>query len=205
MSDYRDGYITKMQSNNCILTKKSNFNIGKYQSDNYHYLLREHSELKIKFRKLYQYKCVYCGITNDVISNEMLELDHYYPYTKRKDYNGNINELANIVLSCHSCNRSKSSFLTEHSDKTIFHPDMVDLGVYFERKKDYTVCIRNDYKTNTHVCAFYEQLKMKNYHRRLDHLIMMMSEFCKNCTDITLKNKLQDIKEELRKKRTEII
>lgn len=205
MSDYRNCMSSKIRSIKDISNEKSNYDRHDYKSENDHYLIKSHTILKSQFRNIYNHKCIYCGITNAVINNELLEADHYFPYSMKDQYSGNINNIENLVLACQSCNRSKSNFLTTHNDKNLFHPDKVDLNKYFYRGSDLQILIRNEYIHDTFVKNFYKQLKLGSYHKRLDFLILKIIEFYKVCNDKDFKIKLYEIKEILMHKRNEII
>ncbi len=43
----------------------------------YNQINKKGSEYNKKFRIIYNNKCAYCGITTDVISSELFEIDHF--------------------------------------------------------------------------------------------------------------------------------
>ena len=78
---------------------------------------------KVKFMKIYNYKCSYCGNSIDNISSNLLEIDHYICESsfKSKEVAGKIE---NLVLACYDCNRAKSNFLIKNKYKDILNPDL---------------------------------------------------------------------------------
>jgi len=201
MNDYRNGFTSKIHCSEVIKKSKESFDKGRYRSNNYAYLIRKYKKINYNFRKVYDNKCQYCGITNSVISNEVFEADHHFPISKEKYYEGNINCLENMVLSCHRCNSRKSNFLTSHENKNRFHPDYSNLSEFFLRDKNFNIKIKIAYSQDTDVINFYKQMLFDSYKRQLDYLILNISEYIDCINDYELKGRLSEIKEILRKKR----
>lgn len=54
-------------------------------------------------------KCFYCFCDISVESDDVCDIDHFYPYTLQKHYpQVNFNGVWNLVLSCPNCNRGES-------------------------------------------------------------------------------------------------
>ncbi|MGH9798792.1 MAG: HNH endonuclease, partial [Blastocatellia bacterium] len=61
------------------------------------------SELRETVRRLYQFRCGYCGVT-EVDAGSGLEIDHYLPVSR-----GGEDLLENLIYCCSACNRFKGS------------------------------------------------------------------------------------------------
>lgn len=134
------------------------------------------------FRKIYHDKCVYCGISTQVINSSNFEVDHVIPkfvldlnwdYDKKE-----IHGINNLVNSCQMCNRGKQSFLCDANYLEKLHPDKNFLPMIFSRNMDYSIEINNEFKENETIKKFYNTLKLNNQLRRLDYLLMEMKDFC---------------------------
>lgn len=90
------------------------------------------NEVRDETRRLYDYRCGYCGISEAAIGNE-LELDHFKP----KSANGG-DELENLVYCCTSCNRRKGSFWPEAGEitKRLLHPKADYLTLHLRQEEN---------------------------------------------------------------------
>lgn len=90
------------------------------------------NEVRDEIRRLYDYRCGYCGISEAAIGNE-LELDHFKP----KSANGG-DESENLVYCCTACNRRKGSFWPEAGETTkrLLHPKTDDLTLHLRQKEN---------------------------------------------------------------------
>lgn len=52
-------------------------------------------------------KCFYCfrDITVDPTSDDLADVDHFFPHTLKRETNMNLDGVWNLVLACKSCNR----------------------------------------------------------------------------------------------------
>jgi HNH endonuclease len=62
------------------------------------------SELRAQIRAFYNYRCVYCGVSETNLGGE-LEIDHFHP-----SIHGGTDEVANLLSVCTTCNRFKGSY-----------------------------------------------------------------------------------------------
>lgn len=147
-------------------------------------------DLNRSFKSIYHDKCVYCGINTHVIELSRFEIDHFIPLAVLKKNLGYdvkyINGLSNLVNSCRMCNGNKSSFITDHDNFELLHPDNVDFQKVFDRLDDLSIIINDNFVSNCEVVKFYEALGLDNQIRRLDFLIMEMKDFCEQYPDANI-------------------
>lgn len=183
--DYRN--TSYIQHNFTIGNKKLEF-INEFRLNHpkawniYRYVSRKRTPFNLLFRKIYHEKCVYCGISTQVINSTNFEVDHFVPKSvlesdteyEKKDIHG----ITNLVNSCQMCNRGKLDFLCDVDSLDVLHPDNNKLPIIFYRKSDFTIKINNEYENNPDVKNFYNKLNLNNQLRRLDYLLMEMKDFC---------------------------
>lgn len=137
---------------------------------------------KKEFMNAYDNKCVYCGISLDLIPKKMFEIDHVI-YKKSPRFNNcykrNKNGMSNLVLSCYDCNRKKTDFSIERDIEYILHGDYNKIKEVFHRDaENYTIIIGNIDKLSPTqqktIRDFYNLLMLGNYIHRLDYLLMSM-------------------------------
>jgi hypothetical protein len=88
-------------------------------------------ELQETVRRLYKYRCGYCG-TEEIDAGSELENDHYRPLARGGD-----SDLSNLVYCCPACNRFKGSFWAESdSPRRLLHPLRDDLNLHFHQEDD---------------------------------------------------------------------
>lgn len=89
-------------------------------------------EVRDEVRRLYHYRCGYCGVSEAAIGNE-LEIDHYQPKSA-----GGGDELENLVYCCTACNRRKGSFWPEFTGaaKRLLHPQRDDFAVHLREEEN---------------------------------------------------------------------
>ena len=154
----------------------------------YNQINKKGSEYNKKFRIIYSNKCAYCGITTDVISSELFEIDHF---VCEASFNGDsikAGEINNLVLSCRKCNQAKSDFQWNEEYSSMFNVDDGSITKLFYRDKDYSIRIEKEYITDSVICSFYNKLKLSEEIRRLDFLLMNMYGFYyKNSNDSRIK------------------
>ena len=143
----------------------------------YNQINKKDSEYNKRFRNIYNNKCAYCGITTDVISSELLEIDHFICESSFKENKIKAGEINNLVLSCKKCNRAKSDFKWEEEYTSKFSVDDGNITELFYRDEDYSIKIKGKYITDKTICSFYRKLKLNEEIRRLDFLLMNMYGF----------------------------
>lgn len=147
------------------------------------------SDYNKKFRTIYSNKCAYCGITTDVISSELFEIDHF---VCEASFNGDsikAGEINNLVLSCRKCNQAKSNFIWNEEYSSMFNVDDGSITKLFYRDEDYYIRIEKEYITDSVIYSFYNKLKLSEEIRRLDFLLMNMYGFYeKNSNDSRIRS-----------------
>lgn len=117
-TDYRNTIYN--QYNNDILKQKEELN-QKIKIKHprlkiiYNKVKDRNSEFNQKFQEIYNCKCVYCGVNQDIMSSGLFEVDHFIC---KSSFEGNLVEagvLSNLVLSCKKCNRAKGELRWEKS------------------------------------------------------------------------------------------
>lgn len=163
----------------------------------YSYVNKNGQFYNIKFKNIYYDKCVYCGISTQVINSSNFEVDHFIPkavldvnlgYDKKE-----IHGIKNLVNSCKMCNRGKLDFLCDAESIEMLHPDNNQLSLIFNRKTDFSIEINNEYVNNNVIKEFYTKLKLDNQLRRLDYLLMEMKDFCDRYEGESIINEIQKL------------
>lgn len=135
------------------------------------------SEFNKEFQKIYNRKCVYCGVNQDIMSSGLFEVDHFIC---ESSFEGNLVEagvLSNLVLSCKKCNRAKGDLRWEEQYSSVFEVDSRNIVNVFYRDSDYSIKIQPQYHSDDIVNKFYKKLKLDEEVRRLDYLLMTMNDF----------------------------
>ncbi|MFS3915509.1 HNH endonuclease [Bacillus australimaris] len=163
----------------------------------YNYVNRKGEVYNIKFREMYHDKCVYCGVSIQVINSSNFEVDHVIPKSVLKLERGydakEIHGINNLVNSCQMCNRGKEDFLCDIENLETLHPDYNKLPTIFNRRSDYSIEINNEYKDISLIKEFYKKLKLNNQLRRLDYLLMEMKDFCDRYEGEQIINELEKL------------
>lgn len=161
--------------------------------------------LNNRFRSMYHDKCVYCGISTQVIDSSSFEVDHVLPKAVLKlelNYKAeDIHGLGNLVNSCKMCNRAKSSFICDEENIENLHPDNNNLHLIYRRDSSFAIEINKEYEDNKIVKEFYDALKLDNQLRRLDYLLMEMKDFCEEYEEDPLTEKIHKLIREVESKR----
>ena len=130
-----------------------------------------------QFRNIYNNKCAYCGISTDVISSELFEIDHFICEISFNGDSINAGKINNLVLSCKKCNRAKKDFIWNEIYSLKFNVDDESITELFYRDVDYSNKIEKEYITDDSIYNFYIKLKLNEEIRRLDFLLMNMYGF----------------------------
>ncbi|QGT57834.1 hypothetical protein GL331_04460 [Bacillus velezensis] len=163
----------------------------------YNYINQKGRQFNEIFRSIYNDKCVYCGISTQVINSSNFEVDHFIPksvldlglgYDKKE-----IHGIDNLVNSCQMCNRGKVNFLCDFENIEILHPDNNRLPEVFNRKVDFSIEINKEYENNNIIQDFYNKLKLNNQLKRLDYLLMEMKDFCDKYEGAPIINEIQKL------------
>ena len=141
--------------------------------DMHTYISNNSGSLKKEFMKIYNDKCAYCGVSNDLLPKNYFEVDHFLyekaPLFKSKKDAGYIE---NLVLACHDCNHIKSSFYINSEQYKNLHPDQEGIKKTFVRDKKYYIRVNDDFVHNEDINKFYNQLQLGSELHRLDYLLM---------------------------------
>lgn len=178
--DYRNTIYK--QFNNDILKQKEELN---------QQIKREHPRLEIiynkikdrdskfnkEFQEIYNRKCVYCGVNQDILSSGLFEVDHFICESSFEGNSVEAGVLSNLVLSCKKCNRAKGDLRWEEQYSSVFEVDSRNIVNVFYRASDYSIKIQPQYHSDDIVNKFYKQLKLDEEVRRLDYLLMTMNDF----------------------------
>lgn len=160
----------------------------------YNQINKKGSEYNKKFRIIYSNKCAYCGITTDVISSELFEIDHFICEASFNGDSIKAGEINNLVLSCRKCNLAKRDFKWSEEYSSAFNVDDGSIAKLFYRDEDYYIRIEKEYITDSVICSFYNKLKLSEEIRRLDFLLMNMYGFYeKNSNDSRIRSILKYI------------
>lgn len=160
----------------------------------YNQINKKDSEYNKKFRIIYSNKCAYCGITTDVISYELFEIDHFICEASFNGDSIKAGDINNLVLSCRKCNQAKSDFKWNEEYSSMFNVDDGSITKLFYRDEDYSIRIEKEYITDRVIVSFYNKLKLSEEIRRLDFLLMNMYGFYeKNSNDSRIRSILKYI------------
>lgn len=145
--------------------------------DIYSVILKNKDEYEDLFMRIYNNKCSYCGVSIDVVSRNLMEIDHYICKDDNR-YSGENRPLAgkldNLVLACYTCNRGKGKLKINSAEEILLLPDNGNLKEVFYRDEDFSILISEKYKDNEMVKEFYKKLKLSHQVRRVDYLLMSL-------------------------------
>lgn len=153
--------------------------------DMHTFVSKNDSSFKKSFVEAYNGKCAYCGVSTDIISWKMLEVDHFIPKDSKR-FEGSkaaAGYIENLVLSCYDCNRAKKAFELPDSENHKIHPDSEEIISSFIRDDNYYIQIQEKMIEDLTVNKFYKQLNLGSQIHRIDYLLMSM---------IGLRRKLSD-------------
>lgn len=166
-----------------------------------------------RFREMYSFSCVYCGVDIKVIDSSRFEVDHFIPqhilndkiipaYLKKEDV-VTINNVNNLVCSCYYCNRWKSGFYCEKEENcNLLHPDNNMLSHIFSRASNYEISINQKYKLNEDIISLYKSLRLGDHLRRIDFFLMELNDFLEALPkDNELYLKVSDLLRKLERKK----
>lgn len=87
-------------------------------------------EVRDALRKLYRFRCGYCGVRERDAGAE-LTLDHFHPVSQ-----GGLHEPDNWVYCCHACNEFKGDYWQPASLHRILHPLRDNLAAHLIEEED---------------------------------------------------------------------
>ena len=133
-------------------------------------------DYKTDFLKAYNWKCAYCGVSIDIISIGMFEIDHFIPKSSAQFNNSKAKAgyIENLVLSCQFCNRRKGNIELPTEDHDKINPDGTGICKSFIRDDEYYIKISDEFSNNKSVQAFYNGLNLGSSLHRIDYLLMNM-------------------------------
>ena len=171
--------------------------------DMHNYLAPNDGKYKEEFIQAYNGKCSYCGVSNEIISKEFFEIDHFI-YEACFSSKADAGKMDNLVLACHTCNHLKNDFGIPWEDADKLHPDKTGIVECFKRDDKYYIRVLNGQDGDI-VVRFYEKLKLGGELRRIDYLLMSIYGFQKQLQSIDgmaeVYKKIGRMAELLRKKR----
>lgn len=126
-----------------------------------------------EFCSIYNCKCAYCGVSMDVLSNMLFEVDHFVAESLF-DNKEEAGKVENLVLACYQCNRNKNAFSISGEYRDALNTDDGKITNVFYRDDQYYIQIHDDYIYDEKICEFYNKLQLQNQSRRLDYLLMSM-------------------------------
>ncbi|EHQ8840175.1 HNH endonuclease [Enterococcus faecalis] len=160
----------------------------------YRYVQPRNSLENKEFRKIYYNRCVYCGVSTQVLPASLFEVDHFLSQSECEKHRlTNVNHIDNLVSSCAMCNRGKSNYSCSHKYMNLLHPDKNQYPMLFYRDANYYLVIKKEYRNNVDVLNLFKALKFDNELRRIDYLIMELKDFCDTYSNDRLACKIKDI------------
>lgn len=171
-------------------------------SNFYKYISPRKSVENRMFREIYNNRCVYCGVSTQVLPASLFEVDHFLSQSECVKHSiANVNYIDNLVSSCSMCNRGKSNYSCSSEYVDLLHPDKNQYPVVFKRDKRYNLEIKEIYQNNPDVVELFRVLKFDNELRRIDYLIMELKDFCKIYPEDSLVCQIKDIIEPIEQHR----
>ena len=148
--------------------------------DMHTYISNNEMSFKRQFVQAYNGKCAYCGVSVDIISLRLFEIDHLVPKESAR-FGGSkakAGQIENLVAACSYCNRNKSGFECTDEDLSKINPDTTEILESFFRDNMYYIKISNRRKNDDIVRAFYEKVGLGCQAHRIDYLLMNMRGVC---------------------------
>lgn len=161
------------------------YNVIKNRNDKYFEILES----------IYNHKCAYCGARIGHTDIKLFEVDHFIcesSYSKSTQGRIKAGRTSNLIFSCYSCNRAKSDFLISGKYRKLLNPDDGSIAKVFIRDDLYYIRVASTYSEDSSVQMFYNQLMLGSETRRLDYLLLEMSNlaYAKMTEDPALAEKL---------------
>lgn len=156
--------------------------ISNYISDNHsrarsHYnTIKNDCDLRKKFAKIYNCKCAYCGLHVEIFSYENSEIDHYVHRTSSifRDNEERLliaDNIRNLIFSCKTCNRAKSSYEISSIYKNKLNPDNRYIKEIFVRNQiTFEIDIDLSFSNDENIVKYYNEMKFGQTFRKLDFL-----------------------------------
>lgn len=158
-------------------------------------ILQDHPHQKIMYKaiknkndkyfemlvSIYNHKCAYCGARIGHTDIKLFEVDHFIcesSYSKDTQGRAEAGRTSNLTFSCYSCNRGKGDFPINGKYRKLLNPDDGSIATVFTRDDLYYIRVDDTYSKDTTVQMFYKQLMLGSETRRLDYLLLEMSNLC---------------------------
>lgn len=156
------------------------------------------------FSAIYNSKCSYCGVSIDIQSHQLFEVDHFinkaHPDVDNKK---DLDTKDNLMFACHTCNRKKRDFAIHLNKKAksglsykdLLNPDQKHIMNVFTRDSHYRIQIAPQYASDPHVKSFYNKLLFHHPIRQLDFLLLELTGLIEKCKNVQIKASLLEIKD----------
>ena len=203
MKDYRSTETDIFPSEEDINSHKNEVLKGHRIPNHYSFIHKRGSHANTEFRKAFNYKCAYCGVNEEINSVLLFEVDHYICQTSTK-LSIDFNNFDNLVNSCYACNRHKSGIDIEDNYLDILNPKK-NIQNVFTRGEDFTITINSNYSSDEYISDFYKKMKFDHNLRRIDFLILSITDLESTISNQEIKEKLIVLIENLKQKRNKII
>lgn len=152
--------------------------------DMHTYISKNSLSFKQQFIEAYNGKCAYCGVSIEIISWKMFEIDHFVPKESSRFKNkSQAGYIENLVLSCYDCNRAKGDLELSDDDYDKVNPDGYEITKSFFRDDEYYIRVSKSMEEDNAVNKFYSQLKLGSQMHRIDYLLMSMRGLRNQITD----------------------
>ncbi|EUB24415.1 HNH endonuclease domain protein [Streptococcus sp. AS20] len=177
---YEQNYLSTIKAQKYLLIKDILSNHPKVT--NFYNWVKDKEKYKNQFMKVYNNKCGYCGISIEIISKTLFEVDHFI-YKKSKRFENKShrcpNKMSNLILACHDCNRKKSSFEVIREIEYVLHSDYNKVKSVFQRDpSDFSIKLGDlsSYSSSQQeqIKCFYNKVELGSYVHQLDYLLMSM-------------------------------
>lgn len=142
--------------------------------NHYKWIKKKNAPFKKIFLNIYDNRCVYCGNTIDNIHIDLFEIDHYKNKASFEN-ESEAGDIINLYPSCQACNRGKSGIEIKGEYLKILDPNNNIYNVFF-RDDDYSICIKDEYKTDDFIKKFYDDVHLGNQTKRIDYLLKVMND-----------------------------
>lgn len=199
MTDYRFSDLSAIPNN-----YSSNYNLLKTQirtlhpnAKNHYRLVSDRSNTSVRpqFVGIFDYHCCYCGC---LVYNSDFEADHILSL----NFSGT-NDIDNLSPSCSVCNNLKSDIIDCSRLFNVFNP-YTNIANVFNRDNEYRIQIASTYTSDPNVSKFYKVMRFNDKMRRIDYFICSLSDCINIVKNPSIRLKLFDIREELKKYRVRL-
>jgi len=158
------------------------------------------------FKKIYNYKCAYCGVDVRFIGSRLMEVDHFInesSFEDSTDGRAEAGKVSNLVFSCYPCNRGKGKFHIKSNYRNVLNPDDNSIAAIFNRDDMYNIYVDNNYANDEFVQQLFARLSLSTEARRIDYLLIEMQNLVLQlqCSNKEVANNLEICMNKLQQKR----